>query len=93
MIREAPLDVPGPVVPVVRRAARWLAGEVLSTYRRLAAPHGIVVDDERLAWHTALACTRVLTEYESWDPGERPGHPFVGMAGSVRAQLEAIIRG
>ena len=92
MIREAPLEVPGPLVPVVRRAAGWLAGKVLSTYRQLAAPHGIAVDDERFAWHTALACTRVLTEYESWAPGERPGHPFVGMAGSVRSQLEAITR-
>ena len=92
MIREAPLDVPGPLIPVVRRAAGWLAGKVLSTYRQLGEPHGIVVDDERFAWHTALACTRVLSEYESWGPGERPGHPFVGMAGSLRSQLEAITR-
>ena len=93
MIREAPVEVPGPLTPVVRRAAGWLAGRVLSTYRELAEPHGIVVDDERLAWHTALACTRVLTEYESWGPGERPGHPFVGMARSVQSQLEAVTRG
>jgi aminoglycoside phosphotransferase (APT) family kinase protein len=89
--KGAPIDVPARARPPLRRAAAWVADRVLATYRALAAPYGIVVDDERMAWHTALHCTRVLLEVEEMRAsGERPGHPFIAMAGDVRAELTRI---
>jgi aminoglycoside phosphotransferase (APT) family kinase protein len=93
VLRHAPLDVPARLAPAVRRAARWLAARTLATYRELAAPHGIAADDARLAWYTALHATRVLTEVELLRAEARSGHPFMGMAPAVRAELAAITSG
>jgi aminoglycoside phosphotransferase (APT) family kinase protein len=94
MMCEAPVDVPVFVAPVIRRAARWLAGRVLSTYRNLAAPHAIAVDEDRLAWYTALHCVRILNEVGWWEAaGEtrrHAGHPFLGMHASLETQLAKI---
>jgi aminoglycoside phosphotransferase (APT) family kinase protein len=93
LLREASVPVPRPFVPAIRAAASRLADRVLSTYREAAAPHGIVIDGERLAWHTALHSTRVLTEVAGWEAaGEitaRQGHPFLSMADRLRQQLAA----
>lgn len=90
LIRAAPLDVPRWLRAPLRKAAAWLADEVVRTYRDLARPHGITLDDDRLRWHTALQATRMLAEVGSW-PQPRPDHPFSGMAERLRLDLAATV--
>jgi aminoglycoside phosphotransferase (APT) family kinase protein len=91
MIRHAPIDVPNWARPAIRKAASWLANDIIRTYRELARPHGITLDDDALRWHTALQMVRVLIEVETMGQ-DRPGHPFLGMAADVRAEVAAIVR-
>jgi aminoglycoside phosphotransferase (APT) family kinase protein len=90
MIRHAPLDVPAWARPAIRRAAAWLADNIIATYRELARPHGITLTDDRLRWHTTLQLVRVLTEVETL--GDQPGHPFLAMAPDLRTQLAATLQ-
>ena len=94
VIAGAPLDVPRAIARPLRAAARWLSERVVRTYRELGAPHGLVLDDDQLDWHTGLHCMRALTDLALWEAAgvaeQHAAHPFFVMRPHLEAELTRV---
>jgi len=91
MLSEAPLEVPGSLRPLVRRAGRLVASRFLRRYQVHAAT---AISREDLRWHRAVVSLRALTEVASWEyygiMGERAGHPWRVTGPALAARLAAV---
>jgi aminoglycoside phosphotransferase (APT) family kinase protein len=91
ILSNPPVDIPGPVRPLVRGAGRGLARRFLARYRRRT---GYSFDRRTLDWFQAVVCMRALTEVAGWihdgDVGSRAGHPWLLSAGGFADRLRMV---
>ena len=88
MLRHPPLNMPGPLAPIVSGAGRWLAKRFEAAY---AAASGRILDPMRVDWFDALLSARMLLEVDGWRQtdtvADHPGHPFLTIGPHAAAAL------
>jgi aminoglycoside phosphotransferase (APT) family kinase protein len=91
MLSEPPLELPGPLRPLARRAGRLLARRFI---RRYEAHAGVRIGRDDLRWHRAVISLRSLTEVAGWVHDavidERSGHPWLTSGPALADHLAKV---
>jgi len=90
----APIDVPRSLRSPVRAAARAASRQFLRRYRVHAPDAAASLEDDMLAWYTAVHCLRALVEVAEWIAGgivdDKTGHPWLVMAPQMAVRLGEV---
>jgi aminoglycoside phosphotransferase (APT) family kinase protein len=91
LLSEPPLNLPGPLRSLARRAGRLAASRFVGRYQALAA---VSVDRDDLRWHRAVISLRSLVEVATWVHDgvidERAGHPWLTTGPALAAHLTTV---
>src|SRR5258708_29578419 len=91
MLSDPPLLLPGPLLPLIRRIGRLLAGRFIRRYEAHAAAS---IGREELRCHRAVVSLRALTEVAGWvregNIGDHAGHPWLDSCQALAAHLTTV---